>query len=95
MIDFLIIFFIVFLIVKKHYSISKKENAGQGDDHTTFFFTVFMLTCSVLWLVFKYAYKWSPLLLIGLVFWPNIRKFFSEINPQDPAKSDAARRNIL
>ena len=74
--DFMIIAFIVFLLVKGHYSISRRGNADQGDDHSTFHFTVFMLTCTALWLAFKYAYRSSLLVLIGLLFWPYLKKYF-------------------
>ena len=84
MFDFLTIAFIAFLLVKGHYSISRKENAGQGGDHSTFLFTVFMLTCTMLWLAFKYAYKSTFLVLLALFFWPSLKNIFFETDTKDP-----------
>jgi hypothetical protein len=76
---FLVIAFVIFLLFSKSYTIAKKKDAINGNDaHSAFVFTVFMFICTILWLMFKYAFKTTFFVLFCLIFWPNIKRFFKE-----------------
>ncbi len=78
---FLFIAFVMFFLFAKFYTIAKKKDVINGNDaHSALVFSVFMFACTVLWIAFTYAFKTSVFVLVCLLCWPNIKKFFREYN---------------
>ena len=84
MMAFLLIAFIMFFIFSKFYVIAKRKDAANGNTyHSALVFTVFMFACTVLWAAFKYSFKSTVLVLLCLICWPNIKKFFKELDAKN------------
>lgn len=93
MFAFLAIAFVVFLLFSKFYTIAKKKDAIHGTNkHSALVFTAFMFICTVLWIAFKYAFKSTVLVLVCLICWPNIKKFFNELDADKHDTSPPSRQ---